>query len=405
VSARRRPSVRGTCLGLAALAACAAPGPTLDSLDRTLRASGLRTVVLREDFALYSPYDADGTRPFVALVEEELAMARAILGVEPVPPIPVWLRPVPRDGEDSELVRVFPGQGDQRGATSSVGEVYVWVDGDPARAHVQVALLPRSVVRHELAHALLRRGGITLPRWLNESLCTALQDVRRGDDGSLRDDPLPEALLEARALADRASLADVLAWRPPDAGVRPDADPATALYALGGSFLLFQCERLGRDPLAAALVLAARDERALLADEDVWRAWLQGLDLEARMRALLALGGPAPLARALDVTGLLGPEALGGAMDAAAGDVALARADVPAVLFLLRRAPWLDAASLRRLESAASPFPRALALAVRKRRGEPVDPAHARALWDELDEGAASLVGPVRDVLLGPGSR
>jgi hypothetical protein len=268
-------------------AACATSIP-LGRVDQLARATGARTILLEQQFALYSPYDLIRTRAYLERIETGRAEVFGLFEVESEQPLTVWLRVDPELGVHASV------EGDRMRIESVSMETHDGVLGEAEGSVVVIRVAPLDVVtlsdgrtitgtfdvsmydgtiRHELAHAAAFLLGVYGKGWLKEGLAHVVEWIPI-EGGRLKLDPVPEELRRAAGLpAELRSLDRLLAWEqalPPT-----DDDRAARLLACSLVAFLLEWERAPRFR-DGILHIAALDDARILALQDDWSTWLDG---------------------------------------------------------------------------------------------------------------------------------
>jgi hypothetical protein len=285
---------------LAALAAGCRIAVDLAEYDRMQRELGVRSVLRGEGFTLWSPQNWVSTRDWFQLLEQELPAVRRALGLAPeaTPHVQVLLREVEglqplefaADGAGLSFTathRPHP----LHGVAGWAVEDEIAIPIAPARlvrledgreiTSVMSAETYRSVVRHELAHALLHGRGLPEDDWFSEGAAELIEGLELVE-GELLDAGAPgEALRLARDLdLLERPLADLLDWREDGAAVAAGRESVDAAgRVLCGLYVRWAIglsgERAPARGLLGALSQLARRSRAQhLAEEAGWHAWL-----------------------------------------------------------------------------------------------------------------------------------
>lgn len=358
---------------------CASQEPTFPGIAAALRGSDVRCVLVDGDVTLFSPYSAATSAPFAALAAEEWRAVTDLLGAREGAQVSVVLLPA-ADEAQGAVDAALPAHEGVAGFVGRGAEAAIYVPRDEGSIGARDASPYRRTLRHELCHAWFRLAAIRLPRWLDEAVAAETASLI---GTPLRDDPLPDALIAAHALAVEGALDAILDW---DAAERAEPE----LYDLAQSFLRFHRERSnGRPMLDVARELASRSHTELRADEDAWLRWLRELDVSARL--LRCLDDPDPSVRVAATFRLL---AVAEHWSAAAIDPELDRracarveeGDFAAIEYVLRfRATELSAERVAQLRDSAAPVARVVGLALEKLRGEPPS-SDAAAAWRALGD-------------------
>jgi len=270
---------------LLALAACTAPD-ALVRFDELARTGPARTIVLEQDFSLYSPYDLHATREYVSLIAAQKAEVFALLGVESPAPIVVHLRETegigtsitvignqmrvdeltmePHDGVlgwagEELVVRVAPAQ-------------KIRLEDGREITGLLAASMYGNTLRHELVHFAARQAGLPREPWLNEGLAHALEWIPI-DAGRFVLAPVPPCLSAAASLAPGPGVLDPLfAWQQ----AYPATDSDREARMLGLALVVFLLEREPAPLREGLRRVAALEREQLLALEPAWLAWLAG---------------------------------------------------------------------------------------------------------------------------------
>jgi hypothetical protein len=278
-------ALAGTC---AALAGCLV-SYDLPEFDELARTSHYRTILLEEDYSLYSPFDGIATRDYAQLVVRHRAELLELFGIESAPPTLVELRPTEGIGVDVEAegngLRILAA------STEPHDGVLGWAPGN----HVVIAVdAPQKVrladgreiegawnastfestIRHELAHAAVFLSGVEDGGWLHEGMAHAVQWLPV-EDGRFRLEPRPEQLAWASASPREArSLERLVAWRQS----LPPTDGDVEVRLLAFSLVAFWFEREGSPRVRDGFPrLAALGRAEIVALEPEWSAWLDAL--------------------------------------------------------------------------------------------------------------------------------
>ena len=282
-----RLTLAGSLPALAALGACTRRY-TLPEFDALARTTSARTILLEERVSLYSPYDWARTRSYLEVIEKERAAVFELFGVESEEPTVVWLRVDPKLGVqvavEGELLRIESvsmetHDGILGHADGSVVEIRVapldevQLPGGRTITGTFDVSMYADTIRHELAHAAAFQRGLHGRGWLEEGLAHAVAWLPI-EGGRLRMEPPPERLRVAAALPrELRSIANLLAWEqhfPPT-----DEDRASRLLAF--SLVAFLLEREASPFRERVVRIAAFDEDRLLALQDAWSEWLDGI--------------------------------------------------------------------------------------------------------------------------------
>jgi len=393
----KSPAERGSVAGssvvilgaLLAAAACRSPGTVPAQFDEARLVEGARTVERRERFVLFSPYGAAATTALADRVQTRVERVQRLFGDGDPRPLTLYLRPVEERDQDptDPLGAQRPSLDGLRGATVDRRFAVLFVpppdeDGDVSPAFV----LPweEQTLVHELAHLCLYRVGIEGPVWLHEGLAEEVESMAFFRPEALVPDPLPPELLAARCAQEPIDLAALVRWEASDLNQPPHATERRWRCQALARFLM---QRSGASDWGEAVrrtaALPARDVEAL---EPAFREWLLALDPLGRVQELADSVEPSERALAASLLSLYAerdPQALG---TPAADTLALgllehpeckARASSFLVFFAARR---LSPGAIERLQSSGDPVQELTALAIRARRGEPVDLDHARSV-------------------------
>jgi hypothetical protein len=277
-------------IGLALCSSCVSR-LDLSDLDRLERSLDARTVALEDDYTLWSPFAATRTADWIAMLNEELAAARGLFGVQPEQRLLIGL--VPIDGldmrvseQEGKVNMEVPREHPLHGVAGMAGDgrilLYVTPDLKLVSGGAQVIALRepddyRSTLRHELAHVMALDCGLVGPPWFYEGLADlvqsyALEEGRLVDRGP-RDEDL---LLAATIPADQWGAARLLDWREDGARIAAgDEAVDKASRALCGLFVRFLVERAPGATIVERLLSVKELIRAqLLSLDPQWRAWL-----------------------------------------------------------------------------------------------------------------------------------
>jgi hypothetical protein len=375
---------------LASVAGCTSTrSATPEEFEAELRAR-LTVTVEGDGFVLHSPYGAEATEPYAAVLRRELGVVRRCFADASAEPVRVYLAPVPEaDAPAPEEIWRHASRGGLEGFACETRFAVLWVrpNADAAQALVQAGM-GSPQLRHELAHLATHRAGLAGKTWFNEGVARHVEHAQFLD-GEMRPHPFPATLVKARDEFVPGDVARLLAWSLAD---ERTVEEHASRYAKAEALLRFLLERSsGSDFVARLRAVRALDEESIAALEPEWRAWLQAQDALAAVRRELA--APFPELRN-EGANLLPELAEVGARELLGEDsdtlalVALRDPETfdPAARFLVFfRARALRKDALLVLEASRAPGETLLAAALRARRGEPFDLERARKTWEDLD--------------------
>ena len=261
---------------------------SLDELDVLNRSLDLQTILIRERFTLYSPFDEEFTTTWIGPIEEELEAVSHLLEAEGGVPVSVLLEQAERSPEGDTLVAAL--ENDAIAVFIRPGGLQGWASGDtvvlrvfpPVQAKIEdqepIQLggpeTYRTTLRHELAHAFARRLDLRDDRWFSEGVAELIESLEMRD-GILHLTAPPDVLAKLHELPpEERELRDLLRWEIED----PTLEIQPPARQLAHSFLRFLMQDIpieGGDP--ALQELSSRRDSELLPLEAAWWDWLESL--------------------------------------------------------------------------------------------------------------------------------
>ena len=271
----------GIVAPLFAAAACA--GADHVDLDRLARASGARTVVVEDDFTLFSHYDSSSTVRFVEVVQEEYDATARLFERSVDEELLVHMVPMPgsrifeENGKEMLEINLETTNGIW-GFTDSRRTILVYLYPDLERPNgttiqaVQDEGRYRGVLRHELTHVILERLVDDPPLWLNEGMAHLIERMEL----QLGDLQFPEQMQFGLHLP-VPPLEELLAWTERPARIHSgEEEGRPEMRSMARAFVAFLLARQGAIPFPHAVQKVASMSRPdLLGLEEEWRDWLQ----------------------------------------------------------------------------------------------------------------------------------
>ncbi len=348
-----------------------------------------QTVKHLDGITLYSPYGDEGTKPFAGAVVDQSALVRPLFADAGQPPVRFYLVPAPKDDDGApKEIWAQPDHGGVLGTAHREGFVCVYVraEADPQDARIH-AVFAASTIRHELAHAHARRAGLERAPWFNEGLALEVEGMRASPDGLVLH-PFPAALIGARQSAEPGTVRELLGWVNTGAS---SIELRRRRYCESEALFRFLFDHAGEATwIAGARAVHDLDDASIVALEPAWLAWLGRQNALEAVRAGTRSSKASERAEAASWMPGLAERGASELSTRAADELALELLSDPstwdpaATFLFFFRAHELTEADLADLCRSSEPARSLTGLALRRRRGERVDPKQAYVEWTKV---------------------
>lgn len=259
----------------------------LDHIDRAVRGSHIRVVLVEKKFSLYSTFEQQFSAKEAQLIQEEIARLERLFGFEVSEPFRILLKPVEAPSLD-DAVRALEESGDlgalleslspadSRGVTGmcyGTQMIEIIVGRNEETAIVAKRARTKSL-RHELAHGFVFQATSDGSLWKQEGIAEAIEGSTISNDEKLHLNGSAQCLLEARLATAAIPAHELLNW------CRLERlDRESSMRALANSHILYLLEKnqhvADAQFLSSIYTLSRAEAQKTLTST---YAWLQSLD-------------------------------------------------------------------------------------------------------------------------------
>lgn len=369
-----------------------------------------RTVARDEALVISSPYDAEATESYAAVVREQARLVREVLDAAVAPPLRFYLGALPLT--DAELpVWARAGRDGVAGANWRPAEgsttvetfAFVYVPADGSKSHMRSVLADRTI-RHELTHAYAGREQLDGAIWFAEALAREVEEMSVVS-GQLRAEVFPGDFVLARTTVVPGRAATLLKWRHTDVITGAER---TQRYVDARTLLRFLLERTpGATLKERGRAVLSLPDGFVLALEAEWIAWLGEQDALVAIRTGLRSEAREEREEAVSALSILHASGAKELDTREADELALGllpdrELGSRAFDFLyFFRAKALTEVDLERLRISDDPVLELSSYALRDKRGEPFELEAARTALEKIPDAERMRVNT--HVIVTPG--